>query len=62
MFISCFIAYFFLATILLFVALFGQMPVFAGTAIETMHRLLAGGWFESLLYGPDVRLCHTRSD
>jgi hypothetical protein len=52
MFFVIFTAYLFLAAFLLFVALFGQMPVFAGTPIESVHMLLAGGWFGVLVYAP----------
>lgn len=49
MFLLFFSAYVVVAASLLFLALFGSMPVFAGTPVAAAHEFVTGGWFQALL-------------
>ena len=43
------VAYVLVAVSLLFLALFGHNPIFAGTCIERAAQFTSGGWFDALL-------------
>ena len=56
-FLLFFFAYVVCAAALLFLALFGSMPVFAGTPVAAAHDFVTGGWFQTLLCAQQLVKC-----